>query len=108
MKNLSTTLQGLANIDPSTITSTEIQTDITSVENAWSQVQSSAAAVQDAPDGRSDHRVERSRLGGHRRPERIVGQRRGVIRQDRRRGRRHGREVDGVAALGLHVVLTRE
>ena len=38
VKNLSTTLQGLANIDPSTITSTEIQTDITSVENAWNQV----------------------------------------------------------------------
>ena len=58
--------------------------------------------------GRSDHRVERARLGGHRRPERNVGQRRGVVRQDRRRGRRHGCEVDGVAALGLHAVLTHE
>ena len=51
VKDLSSTLQGLANIDPSTITSTEIQTDITSVENAWNQVQSSAAAVPDAPTG---------------------------------------------------------
>jgi hypothetical protein len=51
VQNLSSTLKGLANIDPSTITSTEIQTDITSVENAWSQVQTSAAAVPDAPTG---------------------------------------------------------
>ena len=51
VQHLSTTLQGLANIDPSTITSTEIQTDITSVENAWNQVQTSAAAVPDAPTG---------------------------------------------------------
>ena len=51
VKNLSTTIQGLANIDPSTITSTEIQTDITSVENAWNKVQSDAASVQDAPTG---------------------------------------------------------
>ena len=108
VKNLSTTLQGLANIDPSTITSTEIQTDITSVENAWNQVQTSAAAVQDAPTGDLTTAWNGARLGGHRRPERIVGQRRGVIRQDRRRGRRHGCEVDGVAALGLHVVLTKE
>ncbi len=51
VKNLATTIQGLANIDPSTITSTEIESDITSVENAWSKVQSDAATVQDAPTG---------------------------------------------------------
>jgi hypothetical protein len=51
VQNLATTLQGLAKIDPSTITSTEIQSDITSVENAWNQVQSDASTVQNAPTG---------------------------------------------------------
>ncbi len=51
VKNLATTLQGLAGIDPSTITSTEISSDITSVENAWNQVTTAASTVQDAPTG---------------------------------------------------------
>jgi len=51
VKNLATTRQGLANIDPSTITSTEISSDITSVENAWNQVTTAASTVQNAPTG---------------------------------------------------------
>jgi hypothetical protein len=54
LKGLESSIKTVTSLDASTVTKSELQTDVNGVQTAWNQVQSDAQAVQNAPTGSLD------------------------------------------------------
>lgn len=55
LKTLQSSIKSLTSLDPNTATKSQYQSDVTAVQNAWSQVQSDAQDVENAPMGDLDN-----------------------------------------------------
>jgi hypothetical protein len=108
LKALDSSVKTLTGIDTSTATKSEYQADVTAVENAWTQVTTSAQAVQNAPTGSLDSAWDRLLGGCQERVERLIGQRRRLIDQLVGPGPHLGCRVDRVAALRMHARLVHQ